>query len=159
MFLKCMPPTTPQPLFAHFSETIILLLYQLFSECSVPQTKNSMIVPASGASELPITHIWYSIHTSPCCTSFSSLSQVPFVSHEVPPAGQFVSVGSLSLGLAFHENNCQYANMKHSEPLWTHSVTPLVLHNSTTSMSTPRRQWEETYAKTFVKNTAILKES
>ena len=68
---------------------------------------------------------------SPCCTSFNSLSQVPFtVSHEVPPAGQFLSVGSLSLGLAFHENNCQYVNMKHLGPLWTHSVTPLILHSS-----------------------------
>lgn len=92
MFLKCMPPTTPQPLFAHFSETIILLLYQLFNECSVPQTKNSMIVPASGASELPITHIWYSIHTSPCCTSFSSLS---LKSHLCPT--RCLQQGSLSL--------------------------------------------------------------
>lgn len=97
----------------------------------------------SVALEMSITHIWYSIHTSPCCTSFNSLSQVPFtVSHEVPPAGQFLSVGSLSLsfGLVFHENNCQYVNRKHSEALWTHSVTPLTLHNSalchTTTMCT-----------------------
>lgn len=105
------------------------------------------------------TYLIFHPHVSMLHQFQFSLSQVPFVSHEVPPAGQFVSVGSLSLGLAFHENNCQYANMKHSEPLWTHSVTPLFLHNSTMSMSTPRRQWEETYAKTFVKNTTILKES
>lgn len=58
--------------------------------------------PILGPSVLSITHIWYSIHISLWCTSFNFLLQVPFtVPHKVPPTGQFLSMRSLSLGLAF----------------------------------------------------------
>lgn len=56
------------------------------------------------------------------CPHFSMLHHFQFslCPITVPPVGQFLSVGSLSW-TGLHENNCQYVNTKHSEPLWTHS--------------------------------------
>lgn len=77
-----------------------------------------------------------------CCVRFNSLSQLPFtVSHSVPPAGQFLSVGSLSLGL--HENNCQYVNMKHYCGLTVVLLSFLLC--ASILILTPRIKWDVSF--------------
>lgn len=122
---------------------------QQFIPCT--SNKNGVAVPVSEASELSITHIWYSIHTSPCCTSFNFLSQVPFtMSHKVSPAGQFLSVGSLSLGLAFMKttvNMLIWTTQSHCGLTRSLLLSFIFLYCVTTiTMFTPRQCWKEAFS-------------